>query len=193
MSRRTATAAILASLALAATGCLGPSEVTTTPKKTAGRDAGPTGDAKPKAKPTKPKAAHVGDTLALNGFKDGEQADVTVKKFIDPAESADQYFKAESGKKWVAAQFEIVNTGSAAYDDSPTNGAQVADADGQRFSTTFGEVTAGPSMASTVKLAKGDKALGWVVFEVPRTSKITTVQFAMNSGFASKTGQWFVR
>ena len=91
---------------------------------------------------------------------------------------------------WIGVQFRLVNTGTIAYDDSPSNGAKIADADGQQFTTTLADITAGPSMASSVTLKPGAKALGWIVFELPKASKADIVQFGMDSGFADQTGEW---
>ncbi|WP_327413221.1 DUF4352 domain-containing protein [Streptomyces sp. NBC_01233] len=194
MNTRATAAAFAAVTALALTGC-GPGEITTKP------DAAPIGSAPATSAPasaapsTPPasQAATIGDTVTLKGNNDGEQLAVTIKQWADPAKSADQYTKPEDGKRWVAAQFELVNTGTAVYSDSPSNGTQVADDQGQQFQTTFGEVTAGPAMTSSAKVAPGAKVLGWIVYEVPQDSKITTVQFTMNSGFASQTGQWTIK
>ncbi|GAA0939600.1 MULTISPECIES: hypothetical protein [Streptomyces violaceusniger group] len=55
----------------------------------------------------------------------------------------------------------------------------------QNWSTkTPASVTHSPSRG------RGDKALGWIVIEVPKASKVATLQFTMNSGFADETGQW---
>jgi len=43
-----------------------------------------------------------------------------------------------------------------------------------------------------VKLTPGGKALGYVVFEVPKKSKVTSVQFGMDSGFGG-SGEWAVK
>ncbi|WP_432136814.1 DUF4352 domain-containing protein [Streptomyces sp. bgisy154] len=190
---RTHTAAALAAAGLLAlTACnTGEEGVNTTPASKGSAADSPTKGSAPSSPTAKEKAA-VGDTLTLHGFDDGEQLDVTLKQWLPVAKSADQYFKPEDGKKWVAAQLELVNTGSKVYSDSPSNGAKVADGQGQRFDSWVGEITAGPAMASTVTLPKGEKALGWVVFEVPKDSKITTLQFGMASGLADETGQWTV-
>ena len=144
--------------------------------------------AKPKASPT--EQAGVGDTLTLHGMDDGSQLDVTLVKWVDNAKSADEFTSPEKGNKWVAAQFKIVNTGTAVYSDSPSNGAQVADEQGQQFNPTFATITAGPEMQAGVRLAKGATALGYITFEVPKTSKIATLQLALDSGFADESGQW---
>lgn len=196
MRTKLATAAVLAAtLTLGLTAC-GPETVNTKPSKTnaAKKNAGSSDDKADKAKQDKPKKdAVVGDTLTLHGTEDGSQLDVTLLKWADPAKGADEFNAPSDGKKWVAGQFRIVNTGSKVYSDSPGNCAQVADTKGQRFSTWFGEITAGPQMTSDLKLPKGDKALGWILFEVPKGSTMKTVQFTMESGFASETGQWNIK
>lgn len=145
-----------------------------------------------KEEPKKPAgASKIGDTLTLHGMKNGSQIDVTMVKWVDPAKGGDEYTTPESGKRFVAVQVRIVNTGKAVYDDTPSNGMQAVDNQSQRFESDINEVSAGPSM-NTLKLQSGDKALGYVVFQVPKASKITQIQFTMDSGFADETGRWDV-
>lgn len=194
MRRRFAATAAAITLTAALTACgLGSEAVNTTPKNTGSKPAAGAGKTKPSAKAKPKRAASVGDTLTLHGVEDGEQLDVTLLKWEDDATSADEFLQPQAGKRWVAAQFQLVNTGSKVYSDSPANGAQVADAEGQRFQSTFGAITAGPEMSSDATLPPGDKALGWIAFEAPKDSKIAKVQFAMASGFAEETGQWTVK
>jgi hypothetical protein len=172
---RTAIAA-LATIGLAATlAACGPTSTVKTGADTPNSPATTTAAgtktaAKPATTKPKPKPAGIGDTI-------------TVKEFMTPG----------SGKRYVAAQIRVTNVGTAVYDDTPSNGMQVADGDGQRFESTFADVSAGPSMPSEVKLPHGDKALGYVAFEVPKASKITTLQFTADSGFADEAAQWKVR
>lgn len=146
-----------------------------------------------KATPTKPAPATVGQSITLHGMDDGTQLAVTMVKWVDPAKGADEYTVPDSGKRFVAVQVSIVNTGKSVYDDSPTNGLQIADDKSQRFDSDFNEVSAGPAMASEIKLAPGDKAVGYVNFQVPKTSKVTRIQFTADSGFANETGEWTVK
>lgn len=173
---------------LALTACGTGEDTVTTQPKAAPRTAA---DEKAGATRTADRTAGVGDTLALKGTG-GEQLDVTLKKWLPTAKGADEINVPPDGKRWAAAQFELVNTGSKVYADSPGNGAKAADSDGQRFDAWFGEIAAGPAMASDLSLPKGEKALGWIVFQVPKGSKIVSLQFAMNSGFSDHTGQWSV-
>lgn len=183
---------LTAAALLALTACSpGEETVTTTPKKTASKAAEETPATETAEK--KPETAAVGDTLTLTGMEDGEQLDVTLKQWLPTAKPATEFDIPQDGKRWAAAQFELVNTGSKVYADSPSNGAKAADSKGQRFDAWFGEISAGPAMSSDVSLPKGEKALGWIVFEVPKDSKVVSVQFGMNSGFAEQTGQWSVK
>ncbi|MFE3578727.1 DUF4352 domain-containing protein [Streptomyces vinaceus] len=180
---------LAAAAALALTGCNDPT-ITTKP------DANPPAlntPAVPSSAAPKAQTAAVGSTLTLTGLKDGEKIAVTVRKWADPAKSKEQYVQPKDGNRYVAAQIELVNTGTAPYDDSPSNGAKVADADGQQFTSTLTMgIDAGPEFPGSVTIAPGGKALGYVVFEVPKESKINQLQFGLNSGFASQTGQWTI-
>jgi hypothetical protein len=191
-TRTTTLAALTAATLLALTACSPEESVNTTPKAGTSKSAKKTAEEKTEEAPAK-KTAAVGDTLTLKGMEDGEQLDVTLKKWLPTAEGASEFDTPQDGKRWAAAQFQLVNTGSKVYSDSPQNGAKAADSQGQRFDSWFGEIKAGPGMSSDVSLPKGEKALGWIVFEVPKDSKIVSVQFAMNSGFSDQTGQWTVK
>jgi hypothetical protein len=193
-TRTTTITALAAAALLALTGCTAEETVNTTPKNTASKAAEEKAPAEEETtEAPEEKTAAVGDTLTLKGIEDGEQLDVTLKKWLPTAKPATEFDIPQDGKRWAAAQFELVNTGSKVYADSPQNGAKAADSQGQRFDSWFGEIKAGPSMSSDVSLPKGEKALGWIVFEVPKDSKIVSVQFAMNSGFSDQTGQWSVK
>ncbi|MFE3387340.1 DUF4352 domain-containing protein [Streptomyces anulatus] len=192
--RRTTIAAIAAAgMLFAATACTD-DEITTAPTKTgaAEKPASTEPGEALEEEPSKATVAKVGDTITLKGQEDGEQVAAILKKVVDPAQPKDEFFTPADGNRWIAAQFELTNTGKKPYADSPSNGAQVADADGQRFQSTFADTKAGPSMTSDAKVPPGEKVLGWVTFEVPKNSKIVTVQFGLNSGFADQTGQWTV-
>ncbi|MCB5168011.1 DUF4352 domain-containing protein [Streptomyces bambusae] len=187
-------AALTAAAALALTSCTG-TEVKTTPDKPAASKeaAAKPADNAPKDTPKKQTAA-IGDTLTLKGQSDGEEIAVTIKQWVDPAKSKEEFMQPKDGNKYVAAQIELSNTGKAAYNDSPSNGAKVADQAGQQFTAalTMG-ITAGPELPASTTIAPGDKALGYIVFEVPKASKIAKLHFALNSGFGPQTGQWNIK
>ncbi|MCX4972573.1 DUF4352 domain-containing protein [Streptomyces sp. NBC_00620] len=182
-------------LGLALTGCSGNDDSVTTkpePKATSSK----TGSDKSEApqEPAQEEPARIGDTITLAGMDDGSELKVTILKYVDPAKPADpEIFGPEGGKKWAAARFQLVNTGKSTYPDSPSNGAKIADTGGQRFDSTIGDITTGPAMTSDLSLPVGEKAVGWMVWEVPASSKAATIQWAMDSGFADEVGQWNVK
>ncbi len=133
----------------------------------------------------------VGDTLSLTGINTGEKLDVTVVKVVDPA-GAGPYDHPASGDRFVSVQVKLKNTGTAVYKDSPSNGATVIDKDGQRFTASLNNSTAGPPFPGAITIGTGKTALGFITFEVPKTSRVVTVQFAMNSGFSDDVGEWQV-
>lgn len=176
--------------AVSLTACSSGSTVTDTPKAKTSSSKKAAPDTSAEETPAAPKVAKVGDTIALKGTEDGSGLDVTLVKTVDPAKSGDEFFAPEQGNRWIGVQFQLVNTGTIAYSDSPGNGVKIADTQGQQFTSTFADITAGPSMASAVTLKPGAKALGWIVFEIPKASKADVVQFGMDSGFAEQTGEW---
>jgi hypothetical protein len=133
----------------------------------------------------------VGDTLGLTGTNSDEMLDVTVVKVVDPAH-AGPYDHPSPGDRFVSVQFKLKNTGTAVYNDSPSNGATVIDKDGQRFSASLNNSTAGPSFPGSITIRPGKTALGFITFEVPKASRVATVQFAMDSGFSDDVGEWQV-
>jgi hypothetical protein len=95
------------------------------------------------------------------------------------------------GDRYVSVQFQILDKGTGTYQDDPQGDVAVKDAAGQTFEPDFVTSTsAGPQLPSAVTLASGDKALGFVTFDVPIGDKITTVQYSL--GFDSDTGEWTV-
>jgi hypothetical protein len=192
---RTAAVLLAATLvALGASACNTDTSdsVSTAPKaapKAAASHGG--GAASAAAQPKKKAAAKVGDTISLRGMD--TKADVTVLKVVDKAKGADEFTTPDAGKRFVAVQFRITNTGAKAYSDSPSNGAKVVDTEGQGFDSWIADTTAGPSFPGEVDLAPGATAKGFITFEVPKAAKLDKVQFALDSGFADQTGQWDVR
>jgi hypothetical protein len=95
----------------------------------------------------------VGDVLDLKGLEDGEALAVTVVRVVDPARAEDEYSTPDAGKRFVAVQFRLKNTGTAVYSDSPGNGARLVDAQGQQFDSTYEGTAAGPGFPGSVTAA----------------------------------------
>jgi hypothetical protein len=157
-----------------------------------------TATAEPPAEPTEeptaePTAAKMGSPITVTSIDGGSEVTVVVKKIVDPTRSTKEFVAPAPGSRYVAVLFQITNTGTALYDDIPSIDANVSDAEGRQFDSAITEgVTAGVQMPDSVTLLPGRKALGYIVFEVPNASKVTSVQFGMEGGLGD-TGQWQVK
>jgi hypothetical protein len=136
--------------------------------------------------------ATIGSSITLVGNNNGEQMAVTVTKVITNAQPNTEFDSAPAGDRLYAVQFRLADTGSAAYSDSPSNGAAVVDSTGQSYQAGVETVTGCQSFPGTENIAPGASGLGCIVFEVAKSAKITEVQFTLDSGFGPQTGQWDV-
>lgn len=140
-----------------------------------------------------PKTAGIGSAITLSGNASGEQMAVTVTKVIASARPGDAFTSAPARDRLYAVQFRLRDTGSAAYSDAPSNGAAVTDSAGQSYQAGLADTAAGcQAFPATENIAPGASGLGCIVFEVPKSAKITQVQFTLDSGFGPDTGQWNV-
>lgn len=144
------------------------------------------------AKAPKTVPAHVGTTINLkSGGGEPEQLAVTLVAVLNNAPPTDTFSTPDAGNMFYAVQYRLVNTGSSAYSDSPSNGAVVVDAKGQQFQSDFNDTKAGPSFPGAVTIIPGGNALGWITFQVPVGTVVTAAQFGLQSGFGS-AGQWSI-
>jgi hypothetical protein len=140
-----------------------------------------------------PKTAGIGSSITLAGDDNGEQMSVTVTKVITAASPGDEFSGAPAGDRLYAVQFRLRDTGSAAYSDAPDNSAAVVDSAGQSYQAAIDNAAVCQSFPGTENIAPGSSGLGCVVFEVPKSAKIVSAQFTLDSGFGPQTGQWDVK
>lgn len=142
------------------------------------------------ATPERPTSATVGQSITLNGSEPGLEVAVTVEKVVtDGLKGNDEFTVPDKGNRFVAVQFLLRNIGTAAYEDSPGNGAKVIDNQSQQYDPAFTESNAGVALPALVRIAPGRQARGFITFEVPAATKIAGVQFGLESGFG-QTGEW---
>lgn len=166
--------------------------VSTTVDKPAATDFG-SSMAPTNPRPTEDATARVGQPVTIEGNDDGSKIQVTALKVVN-TKPTDQLLTVDQGKRLLAVQFKLVNTGTAPYADAPGNGAKVVDAQGQQYAAAimFFDIGAGPMLPASMKIAPGHRALGYLAFQVPKSAKVSQVQFAMDSGFG-ETAQWNTR
>lgn len=135
--------------------------------------------------------AHAGATVKITG-NNNEQLSVQLVKVVDPTTPSDGFSSPNAGKRYVAVQFRLTNSGTVTYSDSPDNDAKVLDAQGQSFAPDFTDTAAGPAFASnSVNLSPGASQLGFITFQITNGDAIAKVQFTTDSGFG-QTGEWLV-
>ncbi|MER7792546.1 DUF4352 domain-containing protein [Streptomyces sp. NPDC097640] len=203
MHRSIAAAAAVVALTAALTACGGSDgdgdKAGSTKGTHSSAAAEPGGEKSPEAAPSQASstAGKLGDTLSLVGIVGlGETtaptADITLNKFVDNAKSQGAYFEAADGNRLVAAEFTIVNTGKATYSDAPYTPPTVVDTAGTAHNGKPGDPTDGESLSITMALSQGERATGWVIFEVPKSAKIASVTWQMDrTGLdPARVGTW---
>ena len=165
--------------ALAVAGCAATS-VTSTPSANSPASAAPA---------TAKAQAHVGDTIVLAGNSPGEKMAVTLVK-VYPHEAPGEFETPDPDDKYASVQLRLRNTGTAAFSDSVSNEVKVIEGKGQSYEATIATGVGCTQFPGTETIAPGQSGLGCVVFQIPDSARIAEVQVALDSGFASQTGEW---
>ncbi|MFD9724954.1 hypothetical protein [Streptomyces sp. NPDC059072] len=132
--------------------------------------------------------AHVGDALRVRGQRLGRHLEVLLAAYVDPAVSVAKDFAPAPGKRWVAASMSFVNVGGDSYGALGRMWAH--DSAGQRHPVVpAGELTTGKPLVFD-SLAVGERAEGWVVFEVPENARIDRLQY-QDANIRTNSGEGF--
>jgi hypothetical protein len=160
-------------------------------------DGAPGGDeagAEPGAEPgsgaprTAAKDARVGDSVRVHGRQVGRHLEAVLNAYLDPAVSVDKNFTPPAGKRWVAASMSFVNVGGDSYGALGRMWAH--DSAGQRHPVVrTGELTTGKPLVFD-SLAVGERAEGWVVFEIPENARIVRLQY-QDANMRANSGEGF--
>ena len=167
-------------------GAAAPVTTSSAPETTSPEPAAPSATVKATAK--------LGGAITLNGIDPATEAAITAIKVVDPTTSMDGSTPT-AGSRYVAVQFQIQNTGTLAHTEYVPNCAKVLDTSGHQFEAAYTvlSVSAGPIFEVETALRPGQKAVGYIVFEVPTASKVAKVQFTMDLGYAFESGEWTVQ
>jgi hypothetical protein len=135
--------------------------------------------------------ARIGDTIELAGSEDGASVAVTVMKVVDPA-PYEAYFGPQKGNRYVGIKLRLHNKGSTVYDDCPSNGAALIDAQDQQWTETALGSALKPEFIC-LKIRPDDKRVGFITYELPKKAKMRTFQFGLEGGFGPEAGEWSLR
>ncbi|MET9857370.1 DUF4352 domain-containing protein [Streptomyces sp. NPDC006450] len=132
------------------------------------------------------KDARVGDSVRVRGREVGRHLQVVLGAYVDPAVSVEKNFAPAAGKRWVAASMSFVNVGGASY--GALGRMWALDGAGQRHPVVpTGELTTGKPLVFD-SLAVGERAEGWVVFEIPENARIVRLQYQDANMLANSGG-----
>ncbi|MGW7437913.1 DUF4352 domain-containing protein [Streptomyces sp. NPDC054849] len=137
---------------------------------------------------TAAKGAPVGDPLRVDGTQVGQHLQVELGAYVDPAISVEKNFAPPAGKRWVAASMSFVNVGGASYGALGRMWAH--DSSGRRHPVVpTGELTTGKPIVFD-SLEVGERADGWVVFEIPENARIVRLQY-QDANVQANSGEGF--
>jgi Domain of unknown function (DUF4352) len=188
MKRLAIAAGALAASAALVSGCKS-SDISTTPAQATPTTSSTTATSQSTA-PSAAKAG-VGSTIDLTGSSSSQTIQVTVVKVVDPDSATNEFESPPAGDHLVSVQFQILNDGTANYQDDPFVDISATDSAGQTMQQDIVTgTTAGAQLPSNLNLAPGDKSLGYETFDVPNGDSIAQVQYGLNAGFGGAVGQW---
>ncbi|MFE2879144.1 hypothetical protein ACFXG6_15550 [Streptomyces roseus] len=134
------------------------------------------------------KDAHVGDAVRVRGRQMGRHLQAVLNAYVDPAVSVEKNYAPPAGKRWVAASMSFVNVGGDAYGELGHMWAYDS-AGGRHRVVPTGELTTGKPLVFD-SLAVGQRAEGWVVFEIPEKARIVRLQY-QDANMQANSGEGF--
>ncbi|MEV5327947.1 DUF4352 domain-containing protein [Nonomuraea fastidiosa] len=134
--------------------------------------------------------AGLGGSIALQATDPGLKVTVTVGRVIDPATPANDFLKPAAGKKLIAVELTLANTGQTDYSDSPLTSVWLIDHESRQYTPSFKQISEGQDFGGTVSISGGDSRKGVVVFEVPQTARAAKLQYAIRGGLGSQRAEW---
>ena len=198
-------AVIIGAALVALAGCGGSEDYSEPPESTvAAKTAVPTATAAPaKTAKDRPDAdgdgipdavtlkGRLGDTLTLEGAGlNADHAKSKLRVTLQGMKGPFKGFKVAADRQIIGVALKVKNVGKLSYDD-PLPGGKLTGASGESGKQTslipFG--AANPCDNPSLKLKTGQSKSVCIAFEVPKTDKPRTFEFATDSGFGD-TGLW---
>jgi hypothetical protein len=117
---------------------------------------------------------------------------VTLDKVLSPAAPDNEFDAASSGKHLVGAEFTIIGISGTSSDDAD-NDTEAQGSDKQLYQPAFDGIAAGTNFNSgDFNVAPSATEVGWVVFEIPNSVKVASIQWNPSSGFSGGTATWTI-
>lgn len=137
--------------------------------------------------PTTSAEAHVGDPLTGDGYT------VTLEQVIDPASGSNEFETPDAGTRFVAAQIQIVDSGSSAISGDANSDVVLLGSDDQDYTPVFDSLSACTNFDNgEFQLSPSASVTGCVAFQLPNGVTTSEVTFSTNGGFGGGEGIWHV-
>jgi hypothetical protein len=136
---------------------------------------------------------HTGDGLTLLGQYLTAQDRVKVKVTLVGVRGPFSGFDLAAGRKLMGFEVRVTNLGTKVFDD-PLPSGEVTLVDGDQGKQTNLIVTGrtSPCKNPSLKLKQGQTKQACIAFEVPKSGKLQTFRFAVDSGYGD-AGLWRLR
>jgi len=126
---------------------------------------------------TPPQLAKLGDVVEQDGYS------LSASQVEDPAKPG-IIFRAEKGKRLVAVEVVVGNVSGAKITVNPLN-AVLVDTDGFLYKPELG---GRDGQLALVDLNPGEKAKGWIAFQIPPQAKLEGIKYNMSGNITLETG-----
>jgi hypothetical protein len=133
---------------------------------------------------TAPTAGELNTTETIHDFY-GQPVSVTATQLVDPATAGPGSGFPDSGYRFVAVDLTVTNPSTNGDIEGDANySTTVTGSDGQTYSADYGTVSGCTNFESgEFEIPIGDSATGCVVFELPTSVTVQSIQFTLAPGY----------
>ena len=137
-------------------------------------------------------APHVGALVSIPAVAPRAPVQVTLVKFVDPAQGADRFSTPVAGGRLVGVQLQVVIGGNSIVREDLNGDTSVSDAQGNLYAPTVANLQSCPAFNPGLALKPGKAVTGCAAFQVPSNATITQVTFTPGGQFGYVSAQWRV-
>jgi hypothetical protein len=137
-----------------------------------------------------PTPTSIGATVTLHDFRDDELS-VTVTQVVDPATAASGSGLPDAGTRFIAVDMNLSDVTGGAITGDANYSTTVSGSDGKTYTADIGSVEGCSNFSIGIfqMSGAGESLPGCVVFELPTTVSVQTVNFSLAPGYLD-SGVW---
>jgi hypothetical protein len=125
----------------------------------------------------------IGASQVVHDFY-GDTLTTTVSQIVDPATAGSDSGLPDAGYRFVAVEATFSNATSGEVEGDTNLGMTVTGSDGQTYTADYGTVAQCTNYTyGEIDVPAGDSASGCVVFQLPTSVTVQSVQFSLDAGY----------